>query len=175
MRRVVYGGACSLDGYIAREDDGMDWLMWGDDVAEVVSATWARYDTFLLGRRTYDVAARSGQGGGEMPGVRSVVFSRTMAQPPARGVELVRDDAAGWLRAAKEQPGKDICVMGGSDLALTFLEAGLVDEIGFNVHPVLLGTGIPALRPMSRQLDLALTEERRFANGCVLLTYDVKR
>jgi len=174
MRRVVYGGACSLDGFIARKDDGVDWLMWGDDVAEVVSATWARFDTFLMGRRTYEVAARNGQGGGAMPGIRSVIFSRTLTQSPSPHAELVRDDAAGFLRRLKTEPGKDICVMGGSDLARTFLEAGLVDEVGFNVHPVILGDGIPAFRPSGRQLDLMLTEERRLSNGCVLLTYAVK-
>lgn len=173
MRKVVYGGACSLDGYIARADDGMDWLLWGDDVSEVIAESWKRFDTFLMGRRTYEVAARMGQGGA-MPGITSVIFSRTLAEAPA-GATLVRDDAAGFLRRLKEQPGTDICLMGGSNLARTFFEEDLVDEVGFNVHPVLLGTGIPAFRPMGRQLDMELQEERRLANGCVLLTYRVRR
>ena len=65
--------------------------------------------------------------------------------------------------------------LGGGDLARSLFEAGLIDEVGFNVHPVLLGSGVPAFHPMTRQTDLELKECRPFKNGCVLLTYRVKR
>jgi dihydrofolate reductase len=74
----------------------------------------------------------------------------------------------------KEQDGKDICLMGGGELARSLFEAGLIDEIGFNVHPVLLGSGIPLFHPMSRQIDLELLECKPFPNGCVLVRYRVK-
>ena len=58
------------------------------------------------------------------------------------------------MRKLKKQPGKDICVMGGGELAHSLFEAGLIDEVGFNIHPVLLGSGIPLFHPMKRQIDL---------------------
>ena len=45
MRKVVYGGACSLDGYLAREDGAVDWLMFNDEVAELMKDSWSRFDT----------------------------------------------------------------------------------------------------------------------------------
>jgi dihydrofolate reductase len=65
--------------------------------------------------------------------------------------------------------------MGGGDFARTLFEADLIDEVGFNVHPVLLGDGLPAFHRMSRQIDLELKECRTFRTGCVLLTYRVPR
>jgi dihydrofolate reductase len=171
MRQVIYGGANSLDNYLARRDDAVDWLKWSDEVGEIVTEFWPRIDTVIMGRRTYQIAAAAGQDGG-YPDVANYVFSRTMTEAPP-GVTLVHDDAAGFVRRLKEQPGKDICVMGGGDFARTLLEADLVDELGFNVHPVLLGDGIPAFHRMSHQIDLEFKSCRVLKTGCVVLTYRV--
>ena len=64
--------------------------------------------------------------------------------------------------------------MGDGELARSFFEAGLIDEVGFNIHPVLLGAGIPLFHEMTRQIDLELLECRPFKNGCVLVRYRVK-
>ena len=59
--------------------------------------------------------------------------------------------------------------------AKSLFEADLIDEVGLNIHPVLLGSGIPLFYEMPRQIDLELTECRQLSNGCVALTYQVKR
>jgi len=64
--------------------------------------------------------------------------------------------------------------MGGGELAKSLFEAALIDEIGFNIHPVLLGSGIPLFHEMSHQIDLELLECKTFRNGCVLVKYRVK-
>jgi dihydrofolate reductase len=64
--------------------------------------------------------------------------------------------------------------MGGGKLAKSLLEADLIDELGFNVHPVLLGSGIPLFYEMSRQIDLELLSCQELSNGCVVLMYRVK-
>lgn len=174
-RKVVFGGANSLDNFLARPDHSVDWLMWGKEAAAITAAFWKTIDTVLMGRKTFEVASRSGQPGG-YPGVRNYVFSRTLPEPAGESpVTIVRDDAAGFVRTLKLEKGKDICVMGGGELARTLFEADLIDEVGFNIHPVLLGAGIPAFHPMTRQIDLELTECRRFSNGCVYVKYRVKR
>ena len=58
--------------------------------------------------------------------------------------------------------------------SLTSRETPVIDEIGFNIHPVLLGSGIPLFHSMQHQLDLELLECSTFKNGCVLVTYRVK-
>jgi dihydrofolate reductase len=173
MRKVTFGGANSLDNYIARPDHAVDWLLWGKEAAAVMNDYWKTIDTVLMGRKTYEVAARSGRGG-DYPGVKTYVFSRTLANVPGQGVTLVRDGASEFVRDLKGQGGKDICLMGGGELARSLFEAGLIDEVGLNIHPVLLGSGIPLFHPMSRQIDLELCECRAFQNGCVYVTYRVK-
>ena len=64
--------------------------------------------------------------------------------------------------------------MGGGLLAKSLLEANLIDEIGLNIHPVLLGSGIPLFLEMKHQIDLELLDCQRFKNGCVLVSYGVK-
>lgn len=172
MRKVTFGGANSLDNYLARSDHAVDWLLWGKEVAALMGDFWKTIDAVLMGRKTYEVAARSGQSGGSSS-VASYVFSRTLADVP-EGVQLVRSDAAEFVRELKLQPGGGICLMGGGELACSLFEAGLIDEIGFNIHPVLLGSGIPLFHPMSRQIDLELRECRVLSNGCVYVTYRVK-
>ncbi|HSU17700.1 dihydrofolate reductase family protein [Longimicrobium sp.] len=174
MRTVTYGAACSLDHFIARDDGAVDWLRWSDDVSAIMSAYWATVDTVLMGRKTYEAAVANGSAGSS-PGVKGYVFSRTMTVRPLGGVELVTGDAAPFVRELKSLPGKGICVMGGGDLARSLFEADLIDEVGANVHPVLLGSGIPLFRPFGRQLDLELLENRAIGGGCVYLLYRVKR
>jgi dihydrofolate reductase len=174
MRKVTFGGATSLDNFLARPDHAVDWLLWGEEAAAVMADYWKTIDTVLMGRKTYEVALRQGQGGGGYPGVKSYVFSRTLPPGPAGGATVVAGDAAAFVRELKGQAGKDICLMGGGELARSLFEAGLIDEIGFNVHPLLLGAGIPLFHPMSRQTDLELVECRPFKNGCVLVRYRVK-
>jgi len=173
MRKIVFGGGNSVDNFIARPDHGVDWLMWGDEVAAISAQFWTTIDTVVMGRKTYEVVARSGQAD-FYPGMKTYVFSRTLQQKPGGNVTIVSEDAAAFVRRLKQQKGKDICVMGGGELARSLFEAGVIDEVGLNIHPVLLGKGIPLFHPMTRQIDLDLKECRRFKNGCVYVLYGVK-
>ena len=168
-RKVTFGGAVSLDMYFAGPGEAIDWLRWSDDAAAVSSASWRGVDTMLMGRRTFEFAMREGGGTGVGSKIRTFVFSRTLTEAP--GAELVGGDAAEFVRGLKAEEGGKILVMGGGELGSALIEAGLVDEIGLNVHPILLGGGIPAFRPMARRSALELVEARAMARGCVLLRY----
>ena len=171
MRKVTYGAAVSLDGYIAGPDEALDWLLWSDDARKISGESWKGVDTILMGRKTYEFAARSGGGGGASK-MKTYIFSTTMSGAPD-GAELVRDDAAGFVRALKAGPGGDMIVLGGGELAASLLAGGAVDEIGLNVHPILLGGGVPMFAPAGRRVALDLVEARPIARGCVLLVYKV--
>ncbi|MGZ8281408.1 MAG: dihydrofolate reductase family protein [Allosphingosinicella sp.] len=173
MRKVTYGGAMSLDGIIADPGETMDWLLWSDDARRISGDSWKGVDTILMGRKTYEFAVRGGGGGGENSKIRTCVFSRTMAAAPP-GAELVREDPAGFVRTLKAQPGGDIIVMGGGELGTELIEGGVVDEIGLNVHPLLLGGGVPAFRPMARRVALTLVEAKAIAKECVFVRYRVE-
>jgi dihydrofolate reductase len=173
MRKVIYGGACSLDGFLADRSGAIDWLHFSKAVQQIMAKQWATVDTILFGRKTFEFAAAQGGGPG-MNGVNAYVLSRTLTTSPAKGVELVSSDAGEFVRALKSKPGKDIIVMSGGNLASSLLRAGVVDEVGFNIHPVLLGAGVPAFLDTGGRIKLELIETRALDGGCVLVTYRVK-
>ena len=172
MRKVTYGAAVSFDGYLAGPGESMDWLQWSDDAAAISGESWKGVDTILMGRKTYEFAAKSGGGGDEPSNIAGYVFSRTMTEAP-KGAELVQSDAVDFVRDLKSKPGGDIIVMGGGELGSSLLEGGVVDEIGFNIHPLLLGDGTPMLRPMEHRVALELIESRTIAKGRVFVRYKV--
>jgi dihydrofolate reductase len=175
MRKVTFGGASSLDNHFARKDHSVDWLMWSDEAASMMTDYWKTIDTILMGRKTYEVGLKHSKGkSNPYAGFKSYVFSRTLQPGADAGVEIIQEDAAAFVRKLKGQEGKNICLMGGGDFARTLFEANLIDEIGFNIHPVLLGSGIPIFYEMKHQIDLELLTCKAFTNGCVVVTYRVK-
>ena len=174
MRKVTFGGASSLDNYIARKDDSYDWLMWCKEVGEIMREYWKNIDTIVMGRRTYEVALSHGP----LPahkGVQTYVFSRTLKQRGKKGLTFVSEDVVDFVRRLKEEDGRDICIMGGGVLAKPLLEAGLIDEIGLNIHPILLGSGIPVFHEMAQQIDLELVKSQQLSNGCVFVLFRTKQ
>jgi len=172
MRKVTFGGANSLDNYFARKDNAVDWLLWTEEVSDIMAKFWKTIDTVLMGRRTYEVASQ--QSMSSYPGVKNYVFSRTMKKSPNKNVKIISQDVVKFVRKLKKEKGKGVCVMGGGLLAKPLFEADLIDEVGFNIHPVLLGSGIPVFHQMKRQIDLELIECKTLKNGCVAVTYRVK-
>lgn len=172
MRKVIYGGACSLDGYLAGPGEAIDWLHHSKDVDDVMRKTWAAVDTVLLGRKTWEFAVKMG-GGPEIPGITGYVFSRTLTSLPNPKDRLVTTDAAAFVRQLKSQPGKNMVVMSGGNFATSLLQEGLIDEVGFNIHPVLLGSGVPAFLDPGKRVKLELMECREMSGGCVLVNYRV--
>jgi dihydrofolate reductase len=171
MRKVVYGGAMSLDGYIAGPNGEYDWIVMDPDIdfAEAMD----RFDTFLIGRKTFEATRR--MGGDEAPptpGIRNIVFSRTLR--PEDCPYPVSDDAERVVAALREEPGKDIALFGGGELFRSLLAAGLVDEVGFAVIPVLLGGGIPLLPSPAERARLKLKKHRVYEKtGTIGLEYDI--
>lgn len=181
MRKATFGGANSLDNYFARKDDSVDWLMWSHEVSELMNTFWAKIDCIVMGRKTYDVAIKMNPPTkgkkiknpyGDM---KTYVFSRTLEPGERNGVEIIAEDPGKFVSRLKRQKGKEICVMGGGLLAKSLFEAGVIDEIGFNIQPVLLGSGIPLFHEMTRQIDLELLECKPLKNGCVVVTYRIKK
>jgi dihydrofolate reductase len=175
MRTVTYGAACSLDGFIAAPDGALDWLHFSRDVQEEIRRYWATIDTVLMGRKTWGVSAAHGDGGGAggRSKITTYVFSRTLREVP-RGAQLVSGDAGEFVHDLKRRPGKGICLMGGGELAQSLFAADAIDEVGLNIHPIILGSGVPFFRDAGRRIPLELAESRTIDGGCVLATYRVR-
>jgi dihydrofolate reductase len=174
-RKVIVHIATSADGYIARPDGDINWLtsrpapkgFYG------MNAFMKSIDTKVLGRKTYEVSLRMGarfdsQG-------RTVVFSHH--PPPAdapSGVEFVNDAIGRFVSRLREQPGKDIWLMGGGEIIASFLDAQAIDEFVISVAPVFIGEGIPLIARRHRHVPLELRSSERFEDGLVQLRYGVQ-
>jgi dihydrofolate reductase len=172
MRRVRYVVAMSLDGYIAGPNGEADWIIMDPDID--FGALFDRFDTFLMGRRTFEGMA--GAGGGAQSGVRTIVFSRTLRQQDYPNLTIVSENPQRALTDLRAKPGKDIWLFGGGSLFRSLLEARQVDSVEVAVMPVLLGEGISLLppNPSSERFKLKLTSGRTFKTGIVSLEYAVE-
>jgi dihydrofolate reductase len=172
MRKVVYGGAMSLDGYIAGPDGEYDWIAMDPDID--FAALMRRFDTFLIGRKTFEVMRRAGNAAASK-GIRHFVFSRTLRPDDCPRATLCAD-AAPVVAGLRQQSGRDIALFGGGELFRSLLASGLVDEVAVSVVPVLLGGGIPFLPPPADRASLRLRTHRVYEKtGTVGLEYDIVR
>src|SRR5580765_2867227 len=171
-RKIIVHIATSADGYIARPDGGLEWLtsrpapkgFYGMD------AFMKSVDTKVLGRKTYEVSLS--MGAKFDTGSRTLVFSRHPAPADApAGVEWINGGIGPLMSRLREQPGKDIWLMGGGDIIASFLDERAIDEFVISVAPVFIGDGIPLLARRHRHVLLDLLSSERFEDGLVQLRY----
>ena len=171
MRKIRYGVAMSLDGYIAGPNGEADWILIDSEFS--FAELWAQFDTLLMGRRTYEAAtARLGEASFE--GRKTLVVSRTLRQADHPRVTILSELSRDWLKALCAQSGKDIWLMGGGKLFRLLLEMGAVDTVELSVIPILLGGGVPLLPHPAQQTKLTLSGHKIYRSGLVSLIYDVQ-
>lgn len=171
MRLLRYNVAMSLDGYIADSQDGFDWIL--NDETVDFAGLFARVDTFLLGRRTYETVLANGEPPWQ-PGARIYVVSRTLAAGSHGGVHIVRDDPVALASSLRHESGDgEIWLFGGGQLFAALLAAKQVDTVEVTVVPVLLGGGVSVLASMPERTPLKLTHSHVYPSGMVALHYSV--
>jgi len=173
MRLVRFGGAMSLDGYIAGPSGEYDWILMDPDFDFAGHMT--QFDTFLIGRKTFEAMRRMGSDAKSTPGIQNVVFSRTL-RPADYPHLMISDDAVRFVTELRVQPGKDIALFGGGELFRSLLGADLVDRVEMSLIPVLLGGGIPLLPTPAPRTALKLRKQRLYEKtGTIVLEFDVVR
>ena len=174
-RKVIVHIGASADGYIAGPDGDLGWLTSRPKPEGFygMSAFMRSIDTTLLGRKTYEWSLRMGAKFDSTS--RYVVFSRHAPPPDApSGVEFVNGAIGPFVSRLREQPGKDIWLMGGGELIASFLDEQAIDEFVVSVTPVFIGDGIPLIKRRHRHTPLDLQGVERFEDGVVQLRYRVQ-
>ena len=185
MAQLVYSAICSLDGYTEDASGKFDWATPDEEVHAFANDLERGIGTHLYGRRMYEtmVVWESDDLLAGQPSVmhdyaaiwraaEKVVYSRTLTEPSSERTRIERNFAPDAVARMKADAEADLSI-GGPELAAAALRAGLVDEIGLLVVPVVVGAGKRAL-PEGRRLELDLLDERRFASGVVHLGYGLR-
>lgn len=189
MRKIYLFMSLSLDGYFEGPNHNLSWHNVDDEFNKFAIQQLEETDLFLWGRRIYELMGAYWPKAADDPATskddrevanfmnntEKIIFSRTLDKVSEtrnwRNVKLVRKFDPAEVRRLKQQPGKDIGV-GGPNLALSFIEAGLIDELRFMVTPVAIGRGTPIFGGLQGRLNLQLTKARRFSSGSMLLNYE---
>ena len=182
MAKLIYITPTSLDGYIAGENDSMDWSVPSEEFLVFINDLLRPVGTYLYGRKTYQAMA-VWETPDVIPGLTPVmrdfariwqaadkiVYSRSLDNGSSAKTHLEREFDPQSVRDLKTRASHDVSI-GGPTIAAHAIAAGLVDEIHLFVVPILLGGGLRTL-PGNVRVKLDLLNEHRFADGWVYLRY----
>jgi len=186
MRKVVFLIHVSLDGYVAGPNGEMDWIVYNDELEQYVHALHSSMDAAVYGRVTYqmmesywptvltDPASTPGalEHARWLEDATKIVVSRTLDHVEWKNSVVIGKNVAEEMAAIKQQPGKNVWLLGSPSVAQTFMQLGLIDEYRINVNPVILGGGKPLFGGLDTPLPLKLLEARTIPGGIVALRYE---
>lgn len=177
MTRIRVYMACSLDGYVADADHGVDWLerdhtapgdLTPDPAVLDFHTFFGQVGAMLMGRATYDFVAGSGHWWyGETP---VLVATRRALEPVAPTVQAVAGDIDELLARARAAAGERDVYLDGGDIVRQAIDAGLVDEMTLTLVPVLLGRGVRLFEQLEGSSDWQFTDHRTHPGGMVQVT-----
>ena len=179
MRKVVASELVSLDG-VMESPEKWSFQFHNDEMAEANEAGMAEADAMLLGRVTYQEFASYWpyQTSADQPytdylnSTPKFVVSKTLEEPLEwQYSTLIKGDVAKEITELKQQPGKDITIIGSAALVQSLLRDGLLDELRLMVHPVVLGSGKRLFEDEGDQKALELVDSKTFSTGVLYLTY----
>ena len=167
---------CSLDGYIAKNDGSVDWMLSKDSYDEGVTLTekdisdfLASVDCYVMGSRTYEHALELGWPYGDTP----VFVLTSRALPQEKETVLFYSGELEAFIQQKLNSYSNIWMVGGSELTRDFLKKDLADEIVITIIPIILGTGLPFFEAIGKEIPLHLKDVKAFQDGIVELTYKI--
>jgi len=176
--------AASVDGFIARNDGGVDWLETSDEFAggeimdgESIASFLKSIDCYVMGSRTYETALNfEAKGSGWAYGEKPVFVLTSRKLPRKRAtVEFHTGDLADLVNLQLRTMFQNIWIVGGGILCGECVRLGLVDEIRYSILPILIGEGISFFEKLGKDVPLHLTEIKGYKNGMVALRYEVRK
>jgi dihydrofolate reductase len=170
MRKIILSVAVSLDGFIEGPGGEYDWCFTDQDYG--MTAFMNSIDAILYGRKSYEVMKQMEPGANPFLNIKGYVFSNTLTNVDP-GFEILSGDIVPAVKEMKTAKGKNIWLFGGASLTASLMNAGLVDEIGLAIHPILLGAGKPLFSGLRDRTKLLLLETKEYNSGLVSVLYQV--
>ncbi|MEH6945040.1 dihydrofolate reductase family protein [Bacillus sp. JJ722] len=171
-REVVLYIAASLDGFIAKEDDDLQWLLETEGEGDNgYNEMYQSIDTIIMGKRTYDYVLEHTESF-PYPDKKCYVFT-TSEKGSTEYVDFVNEDVVQFTKKLKEHEGSKIWMVGGASILDAFIKENLIDEYIITITPHILGSGIPLFTEKNPQIDLILEDTKRFGQF-IQLYYKVK-
>lgn len=167
----------SLDGFFEDHNRKLDWFVPDEEFFEYARDMLGSLDTILFGRITYEhmaaywPSAPKDEIADKMNSLPKIVFSRTLKKAEWNNCRLVRNDIAAEVVKLKQQPGKDMVILGSATLASSLLQQGLIDEYRVILNPVLIGKGNPLFKAIKQRLRLKLQNSKLLSSGVIVLYY----
>jgi dihydrofolate reductase len=185
MRKIFHFVHQSVDGYIEGPNGEFDWPEMGPELSAFSQELDDNVDAILYGRVVWDMMSAfwpQAESLSDHPHDRDyaprwrakpkLVVSNTLQQADWN-TQVISGNVTEQLTALKQQPGKDIVLMGGQKLAAGLAREGLIDERWIVTHPVLLGGGRSLFDEEKNRTKLSLVETRTFDSRSVLLRFEV--
>lgn len=181
MRKIVTGLFMSLDGVVEADED-WQFAYFDEELFGSITAGWDRVDAVLLGRRSFEgfdalrVEHPDSPAVGFLEGVERYVASTTLSQTAWPGSTVLNGDLSEEVSQLKQQPGKDILVLGSPTLVRWLLSQGLLDELNVSVLPVIVGSGVRLFPDSSTDVSLArerldLVSAKALRSGALEVAY----
>jgi dihydrofolate reductase len=175
MRRIKMFIASSLDGFIAREGGSIDWLFTDDDYG--YQEFYESVDAVIMGRKTFEKGLELGGGINPTKDKKNYVFSRNQqslgGMEKDDEVEFVGKDVRKFVEQLVNSSGKDIWLVGGSEIISILLKADLLHDIIISIHPKILGKGILLFKNTEKEMNLKMINCKAFDSGLVQLYYTI--
>jgi len=171
----------TLDGYFEGLNRDISWHNVDAEFNEYAIDMLNSVDTLLFGRVTYDLMAgfwptpdaikNDPVVAEKMNSLPKIVFSKTLKKVEWNNTRLVKENIEEEIKNMKNQPGKDMALLGSGSIQSQLAQRGLIDEYRIMVNPIILGNGTPLFKDINERLKLKLIKTRTFRNGNVLLYY----
>ncbi len=185
MGKVIIFNATTLDGYFEGPKREIDWHHVDDEFNDFAIEQLNTAEAILFGRVTYEMMASywpTPEAINDDPTVASkmnnlpkIVFSKTLSKAGWQNTRLIKGNFVEEISKLKKKASKDMFIFGSSDLAVSFMEHGLIDEYQFIITPLILGGGKPIFKGISKRVELKYLKSRVFKNGNVLLYYGMAK
>jgi dihydrofolate reductase len=182
MGKIIVFNLTTLDGYFEGPKRDISWHHVDEEFNDFSIEQLNMAETLLFGRVTYEMMATFWPSptaikndpvvAGKMNSLPKIVFSRSLTHADWQNTRLVRNNFVEEVSKLKKRPGKDMFIFGSSDLAVSLIPHGLIDEYRIMVNPIFLGAGKPLLKGIKNKVELKLIKTKIFKSGNVLIYYE---